>query len=83
MNRTHDYENGTSLIFHPMRGAIGGRAICPDGRVRALRNIGQPDTYWTIPCSVSYKGTTVRGYVAIEDGAVVFNSRKFEEMTND
>ncbi len=46
------------------------RAICPDGKARVVKLALVADTYWTVPARVSYKGTTVAGFItfASEDG---------------
>ena len=40
-----------------------GRAICPDGVIRAFRITGQPDTFFSIPARITYKGKTVTGFI--------------------
>lgn len=46
---------------------IAGRAICSDGKVRALRfRSGIADTFFSIPASVKVNGKTVAGFVTIE-----------------
>jgi hypothetical protein len=61
-----EYANGTSLEFsQPWGFTCKGKAVCPDGRVRAFRG-GTADTFFSIPTRVSAKGTTVTGYVTVE-----------------
>jgi hypothetical protein len=57
---------GMKLCAPPFAQVIGGRAICPDGVVRALAYIGEADTVWTRPAAVRVKGKYIRGYVEIE-----------------
>lgn len=72
-------KNGTGLTHGGFWSTLtGGRAICPDGRVRAFRPVGQPDTFWTQPARVQAFGRTVSGYLTTgEDDAgdllVTFN----------
>ncbi len=66
-----DYRNlGLGTGFKLSRGGfaqvIGGRAMCADGKVRALAHVGEPDTVWTRPAAVKVKGRYVAGYVTIE-----------------
>lgn len=37
--------------------------LCPDGKRRNCKLASQPDTYYSIRASVSYRGKTVTGYV--------------------
>ena len=65
------YAQGTELVLEPgpfACGFIRGRALCPDGRVRAVRfpGGGIADTFFSVPASVSAKGKTVSGYVTVE-----------------
>jgi hypothetical protein len=61
-----EYADGTALDFsQPWGFTCKGRALCPDGRVRAFTG-GTADTFFSIPARVSAKGTTVRGYVTVE-----------------
>lgn len=50
-----------------------GRVLCQDGKVRSCR-LGIPDTYFSIPAVLSYKGKTVSGYVTCDDGVFKFYS---------
>jgi hypothetical protein len=60
------YADGTSLEFsQPWGHSCKGRALCPDGKVRAFRG-GTADTFFSIPARVSAKGTTVAGFVTVE-----------------
>lgn len=61
-----EYANGTSLSHSlPWGFTCKGRALCPDGIVRAFQG-GTADTYFSIPARVSAKGTTVRGFITVE-----------------
>lgn len=44
---------------------------CPDGKLRTVR-CGIPDTFFSIPASLSFKGTRVAGYVASTETGVEF-----------
>lgn len=63
-----EYAYGTGFRFSssPWCQVTGGRAMCPDGAVRSLARIGEPDTVWTRPAAVRVRGKYVRGYVTIE-----------------
>ena len=39
-------------------------AILPYGRIRAIR-CGIPDTYFSIPAHIRYRGKTTRGFVSV------------------
>lgn len=57
------YALETELTFsQPWGLTCYGRALCPDGKVRAFRG-GVADTFFSIPARVSAKGKTVSGYV--------------------
>jgi hypothetical protein len=57
---------GTELKFsQPWGFSCRGRALCPDGKVRAFRG-GTADTFFSIPARVSARGKTVSGYVTVE-----------------
>jgi hypothetical protein len=61
-----EYAKGTSLHFsQPWGLTCRGKALCPDGKVRAFRG-NSADTYFSIPARVSARGTTVSGYVTVE-----------------
>jgi hypothetical protein len=48
-------------------GFVGGRAICSDGKVRALRfTDGIADTFFSIPARVNVGRRTVSGFVTTE-----------------
>lgn len=48
-------------------GFAAGRALCPDGVVRAVRfTDGIADTFFSVPCRVQAYGKTVAGYVTVE-----------------
>jgi hypothetical protein len=60
------YADDTELTFsQPWGHTCNGRALCPDGRVRAFRG-GTADTFFSIPARVSAHRTTVAGYVTVE-----------------
>lgn len=65
---TRNYANGTCLInTQPWGIYVGGRALCSDGKVRAIKRLAQtPDTFFSIPASVTVKGKTVAGYVTTQ-----------------
>lgn len=61
------YAEGTCLVTRmPWATYLGGRALCPDGKVRALKRIALcADTFFSVPAAVSYKGKTVAGFVTV------------------
>ena len=65
-----EYAQGTRLVLEsgPFAcGFVSGRALCPDGRVRAVRFYdGIADTFFSVPCRVQAYGRTVAGYVTVE-----------------
>lgn len=65
---TQKYEAGTELrSSYPWGLYVGGRALCSDGKVRALSRIAQTaDTFFSVPASVKVDGRTVSGYVTTE-----------------
>lgn len=62
-----EYGMGTRLDTRgPWSQVVGGRAMCPDGTVRALARVGEADTVWTRPAAVRVRGRYVKGYVVLE-----------------
>ena len=66
-----NYAMDTNLVPAPGPFSCGyerGRAVCSDGKVRAVRfqNGGIADTFFSIPASVKVNGRTVSGYVTTE-----------------
>ena len=62
------YGRGTSLVVGSPWGTFhGGRALCSDGKVRALSRIAlTADTFFSVPAAVKVRGKTVSGYVTCE-----------------
>src|SRR5580765_5909975 len=65
---TREYAEGTCLRqSYPWGWYWGGRALCSDGRVRALARIAQTaDTFFSVPAAVKVSGRTVSGYVTMD-----------------
>lgn len=65
---TREYADGTRLdVTMPWSLFTGGRALCSDGKVRALARIASTaDTFFSIPAAVKVSGRTVSGYVTVE-----------------
>jgi hypothetical protein len=63
------YANGTYLQYTmPWSLYVGAAALCPDGKVRKVKRIAEtPDTFYSIPASITYKGKTVAGYVHLHN----------------
>lgn len=68
MTRTN-YANGTHLTTSGHWDVFtSGAAMCPDGKVRALKRIAiTADTFFSIPAAVRVKGRTVSGFVTVKD----------------
>ena len=52
-----------------------GRALFPDGRIRAFR-AGIPDTYFSIPAHARIRGKYTPGFITSADGGLKFNYYK-------
>lgn len=78
------YANGTELrTRQPWSIFVGGRALCSDGRVRALSRIAiTADTFFSVPAAVKVKGKTVSGYVSIDTLNDSSNVVKFHAIQN-
>lgn len=65
------FADGTSLtVDYPWGLNVAGRAMCADGKVRALARIATTaDTFYSVPAAVRVKGRTVAGYVTVETRA--------------
>lgn len=63
-----DYALGTYLDQQSPYGFyVGGRALCSDGRTRALKRIAATaDTFFSVPASITAYGKTIGGYVTVE-----------------
>lgn len=63
-----EFGQGTYLVQeYPYGWYLGGKAICSDGQVRALKRISSTaDTFFSVPASVTVKGKTVAGYITVE-----------------
>ena len=64
------YSMGTRIDCRgPWCAPYGGRALCSDGKVRAIqfgRNGGQADTWFSTPASVNVSGVRVTGYISTD-----------------
>lgn len=65
---TRTYALGTSVTqSHPCGLYVSARVLCPDGKVRTVKRIaGTADTFFSVPCAVTYKGKTVSGFMTFE-----------------
>lgn len=61
------FADGTRLDRLPSGGLFWGRALCSDGKVRAVRfpRGGHADTFFSVPATVSVAGKTVTGFVSV------------------
>lgn len=64
---TRHHAHGTELtVSYPWGNYISGRALCSDGKVRALKRISETaDTFFSVPAAVTVKGKTVSGYITV------------------
>lgn len=63
--RKADYGYGTYFEHEDPFGIIGGAALCSDGKVRRLKRVGHPDTFFSIPAAVRVFEFTVSGFVTL------------------
>ena len=65
---TRHFGEGTWLRqSYPWGLYVSGRAMCSDGKVRALARIAQTaDTFFSVPAAVKVQGRTVAGYITVE-----------------
>lgn len=40
---------------------------CEDGKRRYVRITGEPDTFFSVPARITYKGKTISGFVSYDD----------------
>ena|SRR5688572_22307746 len=70
MTTTRLYADGTFLEGSPGHagGFVRGRALCHDGKVRAVRfpRGGHADTFFTVPAVVTYNRKTVTGFIVVQ-----------------
>ena len=69
MFSTTEHALGTSVtIRYPWGTYISAQVMCPDMKVRTVKRIALcADTFFSVPCSVTFKGKTVAGYLTIAD----------------
>lgn len=80
-SQIRSYAKGTYLQYTMPWGLyVGAAALCPDGVVRKVKRISEtPDTYSTIPASVTVKGKTVAGYLKLHNVAHPFDAIAFKD----
>lgn len=68
MLETMRYAEGTELrVSRPWGLYQGGKALCSDGKIRALKRISvTADTFFSVPASVRVNGKTVAGYITFD-----------------
>jgi hypothetical protein len=66
---TRQYGKGTSVTLRgPWSVYVSARVLCPDGKVRTVKRIAiTSDTFFSVPCSVTFRGRTVAGYMTARD----------------
>jgi hypothetical protein len=71
---THKYGKGTSVTqSYPWGIYVRAQVLCSDGKVRATSRIADTaETFFSVPASVKVNGTTVAGYLTIEDNVALF-----------
>jgi hypothetical protein len=69
-----EYKYGTWIEQNfPFGLFVRASVLCPDGKVRLTKRISQTaDTYFSVPCSIRFKGKTVAGYMKMEEDHVAF-----------
>lgn len=64
--KTSEYALGTSITRSgPWSVIVSARVMCADGKVRTARNVKTADTWFSVPCTVTVKGKTVAGFLAV------------------
>lgn len=63
-----EYADGTYAIQQqPWGWYVKAAVMCPDGKVRLTKRIAESaDTFFSVPCAITYKGRTVSGYMTCE-----------------
>ena len=62
------FDSGTSILTAmPWGNALRARVLCPDGVVRQTKRLGYPDTAFSQPAAISYRGHTVSGFLTFQD----------------
>jgi len=69
MISTIKYSQDTSVtVRSPWGFYISARVMCPDGIARNVKRISEcADTFFSVPCSVTFKGKTIAGYMTFAD----------------
>jgi hypothetical protein len=73
------YPNGSESVMSPgpfSQLIAVKHCPCEDGRVRLVKEIGTPDTYWTAPGRIHVKGRTVTGFVSCDEEGYTFHANK-------
>jgi hypothetical protein len=73
------FGSGTFLVkrSHDWGAVSAGRALCPDGVVRALQRVdGYPDAACSLPAAVVAHGKTVSGFVMAGRDALEFTPNR-------
>ena len=78
---SRDFTLTKMVTVKPWGFASHGRAICPDGVIRYFRITGQPDTFFSIPAQVKYKGKTVTGFITTCD--TIEGKKRTREMRDN
>ena|SRR6266699_815537 len=64
--RTREFNNGTFLVTQgPYSTNKQAKVRTPEGKLRTTKRLGEADTFFSIPASVTVHGKTVSGYVSI------------------
>ena len=79
-----NYAKNTETIISrgPFAQLIGARALCKDGKVRAVRNNGQDRNFGDRTGSVKVQGKTVAGFISFaKDFDLPLSACEFVEFT--
>jgi hypothetical protein len=52
---------------------VGGKVLCSDYRVRVLKKLSRPDTFFSMSGTVKANGKSVSGLLTLDHGVLIFN----------
>lgn len=73
-----EYGNGTWCDVNEYGTYKKAKVLCSDGVLRTAVKISEPDTFFSVPCSVKVKGVSVRGFMSFDyvngDTTLIFSA---------
>jgi len=80
-----EYANGTWCTVNEWGTYKKAKILCSDGILRTAFNISEPDTFFSVPCSVKVKGVSVRGFMSFDyiNGYTTLLFTSYEYCKND